>query len=172
MRGAERRAQLQHLDHMKKFSPSLIGLSLLFCTLGFGPALVRAADHGDSPSSANNASADLGDIFFYLDPNDNSRAILELTVRGFIVPGEAVNMGIFDPDVTYEFGIEGTGDATPDAFITINFSPRTSTASAQVATVRMMQGDAKVFEFSAPATAPSLKPTPPTQVVPPTRHQA
>ena len=43
----------------------------------------------------------------------DGQALLELTVRGFIVPGEAVNMAIFDPDLTYEFQLEGTGDAIP-----------------------------------------------------------
>ena len=150
---------------MKMPNRNFLFLSLLACAFSFGPARARAADHADSPVSANNASADLGDVYFYLDPNDNSRAILEMTVRGFIVPGEAVNMGIFDPDVTYQFRIEGTGDAVPDAAITVNFSPRTSTASGQVATVRMNNREAKLFEFTAPATAPSLRPSPPPQVV-------
>ena len=48
----------------------------------------RAADHGDSPTASNNASADLNDVFFFLDPNDNNRVIIEMTVRGFIVPSE------------------------------------------------------------------------------------
>lgn len=148
---------------MKNYFRQLIVTSLapLLCIFCFGPGVLRAADHGDSPSSSNNASADLGDVFFFLNPTDNTRAVLEMTVRGFIVPGEAVNMAIFDPDVSYQFGIEGTGDATPDATITITFSPRTSTKSGQVATVRMLKGDTKVFEFAAPATAPSLQPAPP-----------
>ena len=52
----------------------------------------RAADHGDSPTASNNASADLNDVFLFLDPNDNNRVIIEMTTRGFIVPSEAVNM--------------------------------------------------------------------------------
>ena len=118
---------------MKTHLKSLAGLVVLFSSLVLAPALVRAADHADSPSSANNASADLADVFFFLDPNDNSRAVLELTVRGFVVPGEAANMGIFDPDVTYRFGIEATCDAAPDAFITINVPPRTSSSAGQIA---------------------------------------
>src|SRR3954454_13916143 len=78
-----------------------------------------AADYGDSPTAPNNASADLNDVFFFLDPNDNNRVIIEMTVRGFIVPGEAVNMGIFDRQLVYRFAIEGTGDTIPDALIDI-----------------------------------------------------
>lgn len=149
---------------MKLFTRASLCSSLALFSFLLAPALVRAADHGDSPSSSNNASADLGDLFLFLDPNDNNRVVLEVTVRGFIVPGEAVNMAVFDPDVTYQLGIESTGDAEPDAAITVNFSPKTST-SAQVATVRMFNGESKVFEFSAPATAASLAGTAPTQVV-------
>ena len=83
---------------MKTSFRALIRSFLLLCALCLSPAFLRAADHGDSPGAANNASADLADVFFYLDPNDNSKAVLEMTVRGFIVPGEAVNMAIFDPD--------------------------------------------------------------------------
>jgi hypothetical protein len=125
----------------------------------------RAADHGDGPLASNNASADLNDVFFFLDPNDNNRVIIEMTMRGFIVPGEGVNMGIFDPELVYRFLLEGTGDVIPDARIDITFSPRTSTSTGQTATVRMDQGSTKVFEFSAPATNPNLNASPPAQII-------
>lgn len=125
----------------------------------------RAADHGDGPTASNDASADLNDIYLFLDPNDNTRVVFEITTRGFIVPSEGVNFGIFDPKLIYRILIEGTGDAVPDAKIDITFSPRTTTAAAQVATVRMDQGATKVFEFTAPATNPTLNATPPAQVV-------
>ena len=128
-------------------------------------ASVRAADHADSPSSANNSSADLADAYFFLDPNDNTRVVMMTTSRGFIVPGEAANMAIFDPELTYQFNLEETGDATPDATITVKFSPRTSARSGQIATVRMARGSTTVFEFSAPATVPTLNATAPTPVV-------
>ena len=150
---------------MKTYPRPLAGLALLLFLFAFTPGLARAADHADGPSAANNASADLADVFFFLDPNDNSRAVLEMTMRGFIVPGEAANMGIFDPELTYQFGLEETGDAAPDALITINFSPRASASIGQIATVRMTRGSSTVFEFSAPATVPNLSPTAPTQVV-------
>ena len=83
----------------------------------------RAADHGDGPSASNDPSADIGDLYFFLDPNDNSRAILTLTMRGFIIPSEAVNMGIFDPTVVFRLLVEGTGDAAPDATINVTLFP-------------------------------------------------
>ena len=102
---------------MKTQPRPLAVLALLLFLFAFTPGLVRAADHADGPSAANNASADLADVFFFLDPNDNSRAVVEMTMRGFIVPGEAANMGIFDPELTYQFGLEETGDAAPQGHV-------------------------------------------------------
>ena len=85
---------------------------------------MRAADHGDAPTASLDQSADVADVFFFLDPNDNTKAILIGTVHGFIVPGEAANFAIFDPALRYRFEIENTGNATPDRFIDVTFSPR------------------------------------------------
>ena len=57
--------------------------------LAVGATLVRAADHADAPFTSNDASADLNDSFIFLDPNDNNFIVISMTVRGFIVPGEA-----------------------------------------------------------------------------------
>src|SRR5688572_20196054 len=74
----------------------------------------EAADHGDAPCVAHDSGADLNDVYFFRDPNDNSRLILIMTVHGFIVPGEASNFGIFDPAIRYRFELENTGDARPE----------------------------------------------------------
>ncbi|HZF38819.1 MAG TPA: DUF4331 family protein, partial [Blastocatellia bacterium] len=71
---------------------------------------IGAADHGDGPGVAVDRSADLNDAFLFLDPNDNSRVILAVTVNGFIVPGEAVNFGVFDHNLRYRFELEANGD--------------------------------------------------------------
>jgi Domain of unknown function (DUF4331) len=143
---------------MKKTISSLFLVAVSSAVI-FSFTNARAADHGDGPSASNDPSADIGDLYFFLDPNDNSRAVLTLTMRGFIIPSEAVNMGIFDPTVVFRLLVEGTGDPIPDATINVTFSRRTSTASAQIATVKMMQGENTVFDFVAPATNPSLSST-------------
>src|SRR4051794_30837944 len=56
----------------------------------------RAADHGDGPFASVKHSADIGDLYLFLDPNDNSRVVVILTVAGFTVTGEAVNFSVFD----------------------------------------------------------------------------
>jgi hypothetical protein len=134
--------------------------------------LVRAADHGDAPNIAGDQAADLGDVYFFLDPNDNTQAVLIMTVRGFIVPGEAVNFGIFDEKVRYRFGIENSGDAKVDATIDVVFNLRTADPGptgkeilqipkAQTATITLPNGNI----FTAPVLNPSLAATPPAQTV-------
>jgi hypothetical protein len=149
---------------MKKNLSSVLLLALSSAII-FSFTNVRAADHGDSPTASNNASADLNDVFVFLDPNDNSHVIISMTTRGFIVPSEAVNMGIFDPKLIYRFLLESTDDAVADGKIDVTFAPRTTTSAGQLATVRMDQGTAKIFEFTAPASNPSLNTAPPAQLV-------
>jgi hypothetical protein len=154
-----------------------LALAGLTCT----PAPLRAADHGDAPIVAGDQGADLADLYAFQDPNDNSRTVIIVTLRGFITAGEAVNFGIFDPTVNHRIEIESTGDAKPDKFIDITFSPRSAdpgpmgkeilqVPKAQTATLKFTgfkdSSGAKVKgTFTAPATNPALGPTAPTQVV-------
>src|SRR5688572_32672113 len=125
----------------------LLRVTLFLCAVLLGASGLDAADHRDGPKISVDAAVDLGDLYFFLDPTDNTRAVLSMTVGGFMIPSEAVNQAIFDPSARYQFQIEGTGDAIFDALINVTFSPRTTTAAAQNATVQMFQGANKVFEF-------------------------
>jgi uncharacterized protein DUF4331 len=123
---------------------------------------IKAADHGDGPGVAVDRSADLNDAFLFLDPNDNSRVILAFTVNGFIVPGEAVNFGVFDHNLRYRFELEANGDPIPDAFIDVIFSEKvTSGATPQTATVK----STFFRSFTAPTTNPTLNTLPPDPVL-------
>jgi hypothetical protein len=141
-------------------------LAGLFCAAPLVLPL-SAADHADAPFTSNDAAADLNDSFIFLDPNDNDYIVISMTVRGFIVPGEAVNQGIFDIAVLYRFQIENTGDAKPDMNIDVTFSPREVTSLPQIATVRMPdpRNPKKTLRLVAPATNPSLATTAPAHVV-------
>lgn len=144
----------------------LMALGLFFAPL----AAVRAADHGDAPASSNDLGADINDVYFFLDPNDNSRVIILLTVHGFIASGENANFGIFDPAIRYRLNLELTGDAMPDAFIDMRFSRRLATNAVpqpQTATVTItgLGGAAASRTFMAPATNPSLAATAPETVI-------
>src|SRR5499426_1591505 len=123
---------------------------------------IGADDHDDGPGVGEDGSADLHDVYLFLDPNDNSRVVMMLTVCGFIVPGEAVNFGIFDHNLRYRFEIESNGNATPDGFIDVTFSEKvTSGATPQTATIK-----STFFPgFTAQTTVPTLNATPPEPVV-------
>jgi len=153
-----------------RFTKNLIAAAL--CALAFylNGHDCRAADHGDAPNVGGDQAADLGDLYFFLDPNDNSKVVMISTVRGFIVPGEAANFAIFDPNVTFRFEIENTGDAKPDLFIDVTFDKRSANPGptgkeilevpkAQTATVTLPNGT----QFSAPVLNPSLSSSAPSQ---------
>jgi uncharacterized repeat protein (TIGR01451 family) len=129
--------------------------------------MLRASDHADGPTVAGDQGADLADAYMFVDKNDPSKLVIINTVRGFIVPGEAVNFAVFDSTIRYRFQIENTGpvnalgkpiaeplptdtdfDPVPDAFIDVSFSKKTS-AAPQTATV--------VFTGSAFADIPRGK---------------
>jgi hypothetical protein len=158
---------LSHSTFVKSFI-SLLCAAALCGSIG----AVRAADHGDAPNVAGDQAADLGDLYFFLDPNDNSKAVIILTVRGFIVPGEAVNFAIFDQKVRFVIEVENTGDARPDKAFTITFDERTADSGppprqilqvprAQTATIRLPNNRT----FTAPVLNPSLGSSPPPQPV-------
>ena len=65
------------------FIKSFVSL-LCFAALYGGVDAVRAADHGDAPNVAGDQACDLGDVYFFLDPNDNTQAVLIMTVRGMV----------------------------------------------------------------------------------------
>jgi Domain of unknown function (DUF4331) len=119
---------------------------------------IKAADHAESTSVANDPGADIADVFAFLDPNDNSKVILAMDVEGFIVPSELLNLSFFSPDVVYRFEIENTGDAIPDQAIDVTFSPQTSRSAPQMATIRL--GGKRGGSFTAPTTVQTLNPTP------------
>jgi hypothetical protein len=148
-----------------------------------GQPSLRAADHGDAPNLAHDQACDIADLYFFLDPNDNNMAVLMMTVRGFIVPGEAVNFAIFDPNVLYRFNIENTGDELVDKTIDVRFSPRVASVAPDTApgfeifqVPDAQEVHIKFSDIANPvthdsngvpihATKPSLGPTAPTQEI-------
>src|SRR5262245_43543622 len=147
-------------DKSKKTAILTLALSMILALI---PApKIGAADHGDGPGVGVDRSADINDVYLFLDPNDNTRVVMMLTVCGFIVPGEAVNFGIFDHNLRYRFEIEASGGAIPDGFIDVTFSEKvTSGATPQTATIK-----STFFRtFTAQTTNPNLNATAPEPVV-------
>ncbi|MDQ3129183.1 MAG: DUF4331 domain-containing protein, partial [Acidobacteriota bacterium] len=97
------------------------------------PPRSLASDHIDSPIITQDRGSDLADTFAFLDPNDNSKVVLIMSTQGFVVSGEHFGMAIFDHNIRYRFEIENTGDAKPDQFIDINYSPGLGRVTPQTA---------------------------------------
>lgn len=136
----------------KRFALIALILTFALSTLFSAAPRTDAADHGDASLASQDRPCDIADLYLFLDPNDNSRVVIAATFYGFIVPGEAVNFGSFDPRVRYLIGLETTGDARTDQAIDVRFSPRTATNAPQTATVILPFGET----LSAPTTLPTL----------------
>ncbi len=135
----------------KQYGMSGIGALAAAIALGiqFAPAArTSASDHIDSPIIAQDRGADIADMYAFLDPNDNSKAVLIMSTQGFIVSGEHFGMSIFDPNIRYRFEIENTGDAKPDAFIDVTYSKGLGRLTGQTATIVLPGGKT----FTAPTT--------------------
>jgi len=123
---------------------------------------MKGADHAEATGVAGDPGADIGDVYAFLDPNDNSKVVLALDVEGFVVPSELLNLSFFSPEVTYRFEIENTGDARPDASLDVTFSPQTARNTPQTATIKFFGRDKgrPQWQFSAPTTVQTLNGAP------------
>jgi hypothetical protein len=147
----------------KRASNIVIVWALLFGIVFTPFSNIKAADHAESTSVAKDPGADLGDSFAFLSPNDNSRVVLAMTFDGFLVPSQALNLGYFPPDILYRFEIENNGDAIPDRFIDITFTPQTARNVAQTATIVMsnrrgFRSPPFNVRFNAPTTVSNFTP--------------
>jgi hypothetical protein len=140
-----------------------VRLALVFVCIAAASLPLWASDHVDSPNNAEDRAADLLDGYMFLDPNDNSRVVMLMTIAGFITPGENTNLGaVFSDDVRFTFDIENTGDANIDGSIYVTFGPKTAPATPQLATIVLPDG----HTFTAPASpANNTSETAPAPVV-------
>ncbi len=155
------------LSRMRKVGVLALAVGVALGVLWGGVPTLYGADHGDAPNASNDIAADINDVYAFLDPNDNQQVVLILTLRGFIPAGENANFGQFDHRILSVFELETTGDANADAFIAVSFSPQTSRAAPQTATVTavLLPSGTTVTLFTAPTTISSAAATAPAQTV-------
>ncbi len=142
---------------MTRLSPKKIAFAAVALTVALSMLLTPAppagaADHGDAPYGNSDQGIDGGDTFIHLDPNDNTRVIFAVTLRGFIAAGENNNFGQFDPAVRHRFEMDINGDPRPDRFLDVTFAKRTGATAPQVGTVTLFDGQT----FTANSTPPSV----------------
>ena len=88
----------------------------------------RTADHRDAPSINVDGSADINDVYAFVNPN-NGNVVLAMTVNPLVVPGVPA---VFGHDVLYQLKIDNTGDVREDLVIQATFTK----GSNQQVTVR------------------------------------
>ena len=159
---------------MKKIS-SLTRTLACSAALLLTPALAylpsaRASDHGDAPAVDQDSGADIADDYLFVDPTDNSKVVMILTVHGFIVPGEAASFATFDSKVKFNFQIENTGDAIPDLQYEVTFDEKVGSSTApQTAHIRKPDGTyftamTTPSTFAATPVAPTITTDPASNV--------
>jgi len=134
-----------------RYTKPLLGALTLSAALAVWlapPAPTVASNHIDSPLTTQDRGANIADHWAFLDPNDNSKIVLILSTQGFIVSSEHFGMSIFDPHQRYRWEIENTGDARPDKYIDVYYSPGLGHLTAQTATIVLPGG----HRFTAPTT--------------------
>jgi uncharacterized protein DUF4331 len=95
-------------------------LLLLAVLVALPWGVVRSADHRDSPLSSLDPSADINDVYVFVNPLDSTKVIFAMTVNGFAVPAVRSSYS-FGPDVLYQFKIDTTGDGKEDLVIQATF---------------------------------------------------
>ena len=144
----------------------ILAVSVAVLTVALGlrfapPTETSASDHIDSPIITHDRSADIDDHWSFLDPNDNSKVVLMMSTQGFIVSGEHFGEAIFDHNIRYRFEIENTGDAKPDEYVDVYYSPGLGRTMGQTATIELPNGK----KFTAPTTPANQEYTAPDFVV-------
>jgi hypothetical protein len=133
-----------------KFKIPLLAVIIALTAFAFQltmPAPTKASDHIDGPQLANDHASDINDMYFFVDPNDNSRVVMVMTINPFLISSEIIGQAIFDHNLRYRFEIENTGDARPDRFIDVRFTRGLGRETApQTALVTLPDGQS----FDAP----------------------
>lgn len=81
---------------------------------------LKAADHREAPAVNGAGEGDIGDIFAFLDPNDNNRIVLVIGVNPFAVPAIPGSYK-FSPDYLYQLKVDRTGDYNEDFVVQVLF---------------------------------------------------
>ena len=151
----------QTLANSKSSRLSILGVGTLIALAFLIPARLQASDHIDSPTITQDRGADIADMWAFLDPNDNSQVVLLNSTQGFIISGEHFGMVIFDSNLRYRFEIENTGDAKPDLFVDVTYSPGLGRLTTQTATVKLSDTKGNILlRFSGPTTLSTQEPQP------------
>lgn len=94
---------------------SVFGLSLLVGAVVLGTAVIRAADHADSPDTTE-GNLDINDLYVF---NQGDDVVFIMTVSPLLTPGEATANAALNPRGLYEFKLDVERDGVEEAVIQI-----------------------------------------------------
>ncbi len=136
----------------KKVAFAALSLTVALAIMLTPAARFDASDHIDSPTLAHDQGSDINDMYFFVDPNDNSKVVMVMTVNPFKISSEIIGQGLFDQNIRYRFEIENTGNARPDLFVDVRFTRGLGRETGpQTATISLPTGR----RFTAPTNVPT-----------------
>lgn len=94
---------------------SLFALTLMVGTVGLGTALIRAADHADSPDTTE-GNLDINDLYVF---NQGDDVVFIMTVSPLLTPGEATANAALNSRGLYEFKLDVERDGVEEAVIQV-----------------------------------------------------
>ncbi len=148
----ERAAKRYRANGLTTLCASALTTAAIFSSFWLPVASVNASDHIDGPQLANDHASDINDMYFFLDPNDNTEVVMIMTINPFLISSEIIGQAIFDHNLRYRFEIENNGDARTDRFIDVSFTRGVGREiEPQIATIRLPDGNT----FTAPTNIPS-----------------
>lgn len=126
--------------------------ALAIGSLGLGTALIRAADHADSPDTTEN-NLDVNDLYVF---NEGSDVVFIMTVAPLLTPGEATNNAALNPMGLYEFKLDVERDGVAEAVIQVAAA---SAGTGQTISVRGPVTPNMTGTVSTMVDAPALRGT-------------
>ena len=110
-------------------------------------ALVPAAfasSHREAPITALDRTADITDVYAFVDPTTNGQAAstvsLILCVDPLLEPGNGPTLFPFDPDVTYSLKVDNTQDALANVTFEVKFTTEFRAPGVPVSLIGIQNG--------------------------------
>lgn len=100
---------------LNRWARGLFSLTLMVGTVGLGTALIRAADHADSPDTTE-SNLDINDLFVF---NEGDDVVFIMTVSPLLTPGESTANAALNSRGLYEFKLDVERDGVAEAVIQV-----------------------------------------------------
>ena len=97
------------------YRPRILVTLFAVVALLAGHALIRAADHADSPDTSE-GNLDVNDLYVF---NRGDNAVFAMTVSPLLAPGASTSGAAFNPNGLYQFKLDVERDGVEEAVIQI-----------------------------------------------------